>query len=77
MTHQCPISGCTWQVPDDRLMCLTHWKLVPKYTQRQVTVEWNAVRSAKTSQVRLAAIVRHRDAMRVAIQSISHLAPLV
>jgi len=76
-THQCPIPGCTWQVPDDRLMCLNHWRLVPAFTQRQVTVAWNAVRSSKIAQKRVDAIERYRDARQAAIDSLTHLAPLL
>ncbi|MDM4768653.1 hypothetical protein [Solimonas sp. SE-A11] len=75
-THKCPISSCTWQVPDDRLMCLKHWEMVPTFKRRQVTVERDAVRKAGTAQTRQAAQLRYVKAQRAAIDSISHLAVL-
>lgn len=29
MKHKCPINGCTTMVPHAKLMCPTHWFLVP------------------------------------------------
>lgn len=38
--HTCPTAGCTAQVPEDRLMCPAHWRLVPRGLQRRVYDTW-------------------------------------
>lgn len=35
-THECPANGCQVQVPHDKLMCYTHWKMVPGKLGSQV-----------------------------------------
>lgn len=34
--HQCPIGGCTQLLPNAKLMCLDHWRMVPKALQDAV-----------------------------------------
>ena len=29
-THRCPVRGCRQEVPATLLMCLRHWRMVPK-----------------------------------------------
>lgn len=36
MTHTCHIPNCTATVPPERLMCVSHWRMVPKHLQREV-----------------------------------------
>lgn len=38
-THKCWADNCNRQVPLRMLMCIAHWKLVPKHLQQDV---WNA-----------------------------------
>ncbi len=41
MSHICPVQECTIPLPDHILMCLPHWRLVPKPLQGRVYAEWN------------------------------------
>lgn len=36
ITHHCHAKGCGTEVPPRMLMCLKHWRLVPKDLQRRV-----------------------------------------
>lgn len=36
MEHHCHAHGCTVEVPPIRLMCLRHWRMVPKPMQAKV-----------------------------------------
>jgi hypothetical protein len=36
MDHHCHAEGCKAPCPPERLMCLKHWRLVPKNLQRAV-----------------------------------------
>jgi hypothetical protein len=36
VSHRCHARGCTRDVDPSLLMCLSHWRLVPKDLQRQV-----------------------------------------
>ena len=40
-THTCHARGCATPVPPERLMCLLHWRRVPRALQRAV---WAAYR---------------------------------
>lgn len=40
MSHFCPPARCGEEVPDDQLMCRTHWCMVPKPLQRAVYSAW-------------------------------------
>lgn len=52
--HTCPAEGCQQEVRDDRLMCWSHWKLVPKELQDAVYEAWNNGRGAGTEEHQLA-----------------------
>lgn len=41
-THECPVHGCSTRVPYDRLMCVPHWRRVPKVLAAAV---WDAARN--------------------------------
>jgi len=77
MTHKCPISGCTWNVADDRLMCLTHWKLVPPLVQKAVNATWRGIRATKVVQDRLTATRKYQAARDLAINHVNKLGPLL
>jgi hypothetical protein len=77
MSHVCAVPGCGWKIEETKLMCLEHWKLVPSFTQRQVTVAWAAIRKAGTSKTRLEAIARYRETRQAAVNSLKHLEPLL
>ncbi len=36
MTHRCHAIECEARVPPDKLMCLKHWRMVPRDLQREV-----------------------------------------
>lgn len=36
MAHTCHARGCSKVVPPSMLMCLRHWRMVPKSLQRRV-----------------------------------------
>ena len=40
----CAIPGCGKVVKPEMLMCLAHWRQVPRYEQRQVWDTWRNVR---------------------------------
>ena len=40
MTHDCPATGCTEQLPTSILMCKAHWARVPRPLQQQVIGAW-------------------------------------
>lgn len=46
MDHPCPIKTCPEAVTSDRLMCLLHWRMVPKPTQSKVRRIWRAYTTA-------------------------------
>ncbi len=41
MSHHCHARGCTVEVKPEMLMCLRHWRMVPRAIQRAV---WAAYR---------------------------------
>lgn len=36
LRHTCHAIGCATEVPPERLMCLRHWRLVPRQIQKAV-----------------------------------------
>jgi hypothetical protein len=40
--HQCPATGCTVQVPTNRLFCPRHWFSVPKALRDKVWASYRA-----------------------------------
>lgn len=36
MSHRCHAEGCNVEVPPKMLMCLRHWRMVPKKLQQDV-----------------------------------------
>ena len=39
--HRCAASGCLAQIPYGKLMCLAHWRRVPRHLRAQVLEDWN------------------------------------
>lgn len=39
--HKCPVDPCGRYVPFGRLMCWSHWRMVPRDLQRLVWAQWN------------------------------------
>ena len=40
--HRCPVGDCTARIPRERLMCETHWQLVPGRLKRALRQAWRA-----------------------------------
>jgi len=40
MRHRCHAEGCNVEVPPRLLMCLRHWRMVPRAIQRRVWAEY-------------------------------------
>ncbi len=41
---ECPINGCTVMCKPEILMCLPHWRMVPRELGRTVNDTWRRVR---------------------------------
>ena len=62
--HMCAAAGCTLLVPYDKLMCLDHWRKVPRPLQTRVLREWNGGRTTfgyLTARVEAIAAVLQRE----------------
>ena len=53
--HRCPVGDCTARIPRERLMCETHWQLVPARLKRALRQAWRAGAGAGTRAHRAAA----------------------
>ncbi len=60
MTHKCPVTDCKAIVGGARLMCPTHWYMVPGKLQNAV-YHWN--RQAPRSEHHFAAMLAAVDAV--------------
>ena len=60
MTHQCPRSGCTRQVPDDLLLCATDFRIVPIPLRRALYQAWGGGkgRGSDAHQAAVDAVIR-------------------
>jgi len=77
-THQCPIPGCTAQIPNSRLMCLHHWHLVPKKLQKGVNSNWREFLKLQQPTRKLAARKLYLESRDAALQAvISTVSPLL
>ncbi|TCS35832.1 hypothetical protein EDC30_109131 [Paucimonas lemoignei] len=65
MTHTCHIPHCPVAVPPERLMCLKHWRMVPKDLQRDV---WRHYRPGQCNDKNPSAA--YLGAARAAIQAV-------
>ena len=66
--NRCPI--CTAKVPDHKLMCWTHWDLVPENLQTQVLTLWRTALRGRTSSIRHLAMEEYRKAKEAAIAAV-------
>lgn len=67
-SHECPVRGCVTPVPDERLMCLQHWRKVPKDVQDQVYRTWSQRKAAPRYAP---AVQAHVQACADAVQSVN------
>lgn len=68
MTHHCAARGCRLQVSAARLMCLAHWRLVPKLTQRAV---WAHYRRGQERDGWAGTTSEYRAAVRAAVNAVA------
>ena len=48
MSGRCPVTGCAAEVPEHRVMCAAHWRLVSDSQQYAVWSPWRAAKRART-----------------------------
>lgn len=68
MMNGCPL--CDAPIAGDMLMCVAHWKLIPRAEADRVYRERGAVRRAQNRDVKVAAIRRYREACAAAIRAV-------
>jgi hypothetical protein len=56
---RCPVSGCHAQIDPTRLMCRSHWYLVPKQIRDRVWATWRSGHGAFSTE--------HLETVRMAI----------
>lgn len=65
MAHTCHAEGCKVAVPPRMLMCLKHWRMVPKHLQREV---WRHYRPGQ--EIDKNPPPEYLEVMRAAIESV-------
>lgn len=60
----CAAVGCQHSITRPLLMCMDHWRMVPKAVQRQV---WAAYRRLNTDPT---AYITHRNAVQAAVEAV-------
>lgn len=69
--HICPVAGCRVLVRDStRLLCLAHWRAVPRSIGRELTDAWRCLRRDGA-----AGLARYRLARQAAIDAAAPRAP--
>ncbi len=71
--NRCPI--CSAKVPAHKLMCWTHWDLVPAMLQDQVLGLWKASLRGRTASIRHMAMEEYRKAREAAIAAVKEKVP--
>lgn len=62
MTQKCLIANCTAMIPSGSVMCLKHWRMVPKEMQRDV---WRHYRAGDVRQS-----LAYQNAAKAAAQAV-------
>jgi len=70
VSHTCPAGGCETTVASDKLMCLAHWRMVPRALQIDIWRAWRAVLSARDRVRKVEAMKLHRAARDAAVAAI-------
>ena len=65
--YHCQAEGCQHQVQRGHLMCLPHWRMVPKQLQEAVRAAWRVQRTTNSLQ----ALRAYMDARREAIGAVA------
>jgi hypothetical protein len=63
--HECHATGCHTEVPPRMLMCLRHWRMVPREIQRRV---WAAY--VPGQEIRKDPTARYLEAQREAVYAV-------
>ncbi len=65
---RCPF--CPAKIPAHKLMCWTHWDMVPKNLQDQVLALWRTTLRGRTAPIRHMAMEEYRKARDEAIAAV-------
>lgn len=66
MAHTCHVTGCPVEVPPAKLMCLRHWRMVPRQLQSAVWTEYVHGQEVRKDPTRL-----YLSAARAAIDAVA------
>lgn len=66
MSRRCPVEGCTSSVPDRFLMCVPHWRSVPRVIKRAWAVTLLQYAARPTREAALATIENRHEVVRIA-----------
>ncbi|MBK5230231.1 MAG: hypothetical protein JJE27_03560 [Thermoleophilia bacterium] len=66
--NRCPI--CSAKIPTHKLMCWTHWDMVPENLQNQVLGLWRTTLRGRTAPIRHMATEEYRKAREAAIAAV-------
>lgn len=64
--HRCHAEGCDAEVPPKMLMCLKHWRMVPKLSQARI---WLTYRPGQEIDKHPSAL--YMDAQREAVEAVA------
>jgi len=67
--NRCPI--CTAKIAEHKLMCWTHWAMVPKLQQDQVLGLWKTTLRGANPSIRRLAVQEYRVAREAAIAAVN------
>lgn len=71
--RQCYAAGCSGMVPTHRLMCATHWQLVPADLRRRVWETYNAWMAGADVRAYLIAILK----AKLAVANLQQIEPVL
>jgi hypothetical protein len=66
--NRCPI--CTVKISDHKLMCWTHWDMVPEKERSRVLGLWNTALRGANASIRHQAMEAYRKARDAAIAAV-------
>jgi hypothetical protein len=64
--HECHADGCSVEVPPRMLMCLRHWRMVPRDIQKRVWAEYN-----EGQEIRKDPTEEYMDVQREAVEAVA------
>lgn len=67
--NRCPIAGCDGPVLKDKLMCLKHWRQVPRQVQLDVYRCWATLLKCKKQSLVRTAARAYREARERALRA--------